>query len=81
MEKSFYEWVVLYHSKVMPELYDNGVIGDIITDIINDPGFPKTGNLRTCIKYLSKRMPTSDGEKALKIMTQFYSWAVTDLAD
>lgn len=81
MEKSFYEWAVLYHSKVMPELYDNGVIGDIITDIINDPYFPKTGSLRTCIKYLSKRMPTRDGEKALKIMTQFYSWAVTDLAD
>lgn len=81
MEKSFYEWAALYHSKMMPELYDNGVIGDIITDIINDPDFPKTGSLRTCIKYLSKRMPTRDGEKALKIMTQFYSWAVTDLAD
>ncbi len=49
MEKSFYEWAVLYHSKMMPELYDNGVIGDIITDIINDPDFPKTGSMRTCI--------------------------------
>lgn len=30
MEKSFYEWAALYHSKMMPELYGNGAIGDII---------------------------------------------------
>lgn len=78
---SFYRWMSLYHEGVMPDIYDNCVIGDIINDVMADRNFPKEGSLRECINYMEPKMPTEDARVALKIMTQFYRYAMTDWSD
>lgn len=78
---SFYRWMRLYHEGVTPDIYDNCVIGDIINDVMADPNFPKAGDLRECIKYLKPKMPTKDAEAALKIMAEFYLYAMVDWSD